>query len=662
MKRILLVVLTWMLLVSTPVAFGLNVYGGDKNVQGDLDVTGDVTSETVRDRANIIPNSLFMDNGFDLISLRPHPKVVNPVLDKDDVTDETAVFTADPSLFYEDGTWYMFFEVNTAVRTKIAYATSPDALTWTYQQVVLDDVDLNFSYPHVFKYDGEYYLIPSSNNYVRIYKATTFPTVWTLQETLSVTYYNDPTLFQYKGTWWLFAFDTAVTGDAYAYYCTAESPIGCTWSEWNGGAEIVNNRLAAARMAGRPIVKDDYVIFFFQDGVENYGDMIRAYKVTDLTTTTYSDVELTTSPILEESALETWRTDGIHTVDIWPSENGSGCLAVVDGHILSGSNIWSIGMFECGTSGFSDDIAETFGYDNDVRNYFNSAGNRFEMDLRTSGVNAGLRIKTDGDTNTFYVDGTNGYVGIGEGTPASKLDIESTDVVGLNVQTNSTLTVPSSNSYGMKNTLTINSAVNDTYNYISQKNTIDIDEADSIIGDVTNVEGLIKFNALSGPTTYSNVYGFKEFLSRIGINGTQTLTNYYGFYSKSSASGSGAFDGTNWYHFYAQDFAAYGGTVTNTAGLWLEKQTYGANNYGIVLNGDGAGADLVLGSAQDIQIYGTSADNSLTTTAEIFRLAPIATAPATCSIGDFYVDTSGAACACTAADTWSNMTATGTCS
>ncbi len=38
-----------------------------------------------------------------------------------------------------------------------------------------------------------------------------------------------------------------------------------------------------------------------------------------------------------------------------------------------------------------------------------------------------------------------------------------------------------------------------------------------------------------------------------------------------------------------------------------------------------------------------------------------AAAPGTCSIGDFYVDTSGAFCACTAANTWSNMTATGAC-
>ncbi len=46
---------------------------------------------------------------------------------------------------------------------------------------------------------------------------------------------------------------------------------------------------------------------------------------------------------------------------------------------------------------------------------------------------------------------------------------------------------------------------------------------------------------------------------------------------------------------------------------------------------------------------------------DILTITPKASAPATCSIGDFYVDTSGAACACTATNTFSNMTGTGTC-
>lgn len=49
------------------------------------------------------------------------------------------------------------------------------------------------------------------------------------------------------------------------------------------------------------------------------------------------------------------------------------------------------------------------------------------------------------------------------------------------------------------------------------------------------------------------------------------------------------------------------------------------------------------------------------TVQDILKITPKATAPATCAIGDFYVDTSGAACACSATNTWSNMHATGSC-
>lgn len=46
---------------------------------------------------------------------------------------------------------------------------------------------------------------------------------------------------------------------------------------------------------------------------------------------------------------------------------------------------------------------------------------------------------------------------------------------------------------------------------------------------------------------------------------------------------------------------------------------------------------------------------------DILTIAAKASAPGTCVIGDFYVDSSGAACACSATNTWSNMHATGSC-
>ncbi len=46
---------------------------------------------------------------------------------------------------------------------------------------------------------------------------------------------------------------------------------------------------------------------------------------------------------------------------------------------------------------------------------------------------------------------------------------------------------------------------------------------------------------------------------------------------------------------------------------------------------------------------------------DILHIVPLATAPANCVIGNFYVDTSGAYCGCSVVDTWENMLATGTC-
>lgn len=46
---------------------------------------------------------------------------------------------------------------------------------------------------------------------------------------------------------------------------------------------------------------------------------------------------------------------------------------------------------------------------------------------------------------------------------------------------------------------------------------------------------------------------------------------------------------------------------------------------------------------------------------DVLTLTPKATAPATCSIGDIYVDTSGAYCGCSATNTWEIFNATGSC-
>jgi len=69
---------------------------------------------------------------FDLV-----PGAINPVLTASDVTDREATFVADPFLFHEGSTWYMFFEVLSNLGEQIGLASSSDGLHWTYQQIVL---------------------------------------------------------------------------------------------------------------------------------------------------------------------------------------------------------------------------------------------------------------------------------------------------------------------------------------------------------------------------------------------------------------------------------------------------------------------------------------------------------------------------------------------
>jgi hypothetical protein len=110
--------------------------------------------------------------------------------------------------------------------------------------------------------------------------------------------------------------------------------------------------------------------------------------------------------------------------------------------------------------------------------------------------------------------------------------------------------------------------------------------------------------------TVNNLWGNLVQLSAAGpFSGTHTVTNYVGYYSYGAVI-SQTLNGTDWRHAHFVDFPDYGGTVANVAGLWIDKQTYGTNNYGIVLNGYGTtgdfGSAIVFGdpaTSQSVRLY-----------------------------------------------------------
>ncbi|RJO61047.1 hypothetical protein C4544_03865 [candidate division WS5 bacterium] len=128
-----------------------------------------------------------------------------------------------------------------------------------------------------------------------------------------------------------------------------------------------------------------------------------------------------------------------------------------------------------------------------------------------------------------------------------------------------------------------------------------------VMGEVIGLTNYLILGTNAGSYNVNKITGNRVDLSLGAANNqNHTISSYYGFHSKGTITGSGNLSGTNWYHAYFEDFPAFSGTRTTVAGLWINKQTRGTNNYGIVLNGDGAGSDIVFGTTQLGRIYSAS--------------------------------------------------------
>ena len=253
----------------------------------------------------------------------------NPVIAAHDVTDVPARFVADPFMLQVDGRWNMFFEVlnNQNNLGEIGLATSRDGLAWQYRQIVLRE-PFHLSYPYVFQWQNDYYMIPETlgANAVRLYRATSFPTAWTLVQDLIPGAQADPSIFRWNEKWWLFTCPKPYQHDTLALYSADE--LTSAWTEHPRSPLISGNR-SIARPGGRVLQHEGRLVRFAQDCVPIYGKQVRAFAITELTATAYAEYEIEQSPVLVPEG-DGWNATGMHHVDAHRLEDGT-FLACVDG-------------------------------------------------------------------------------------------------------------------------------------------------------------------------------------------------------------------------------------------------------------------------------------------------------------------------------------------
>jgi hypothetical protein len=275
--------------------------------------------------------SIGIYTGQSPFNLSAPQRASNPALTRDHVTDVPASFVADPFMVKTNDGWYMFFEVMNwrSGKGEIGLAKSQDGFVWTYQQIVLSE-SFHLSYPCVFEWMGEHYMIPESfqAGAVRLYKARNFPTQWSfVGSLLKGPYLVDPSIFRYDDKWWLYVeTNPEVKHDCLRLYFADD--LAGPWVE-HPGSPIVPHDPRIARPGGRVLVIGTEIFRFAQDCSMAYGSAVRAFKVTQLDTRHYAEEQVDVTPVLTASGSD-WNADGMHHVDAHRMLDGS-WIASVDG-------------------------------------------------------------------------------------------------------------------------------------------------------------------------------------------------------------------------------------------------------------------------------------------------------------------------------------------
>ncbi|NLE02846.1 MAG: arabinan endo-1,5-alpha-L-arabinosidase, partial [Fibrobacter sp.] len=252
--------------------------------------------------------------GSSPLQIHPVDSIVCPVIKASDVTDVKASFVADPFLIKKDSVWYMFFEVfNTETgQGDIGCASSYDGKNWNYLKIVIDE-KYHISYPFVFEYNKQIYLIPESaeGRKLCLYRAVEFPFKWENCSTLLHGRFGDHALIRYNDIWWLFAGSEPKKHNSLKLFYSDD-----LFGEWKEHpmSPVVKNDARKARPGGRFLFVDGKLIRFTQNCSPTYGRELLAYQITRLTESDYSEQKLTNNPVLKNSGTG-WNRHGMHHMD-----------------------------------------------------------------------------------------------------------------------------------------------------------------------------------------------------------------------------------------------------------------------------------------------------------------------------------------------------------
>jgi hypothetical protein len=231
-------------------------------------------------------------------------------------------YWADPFPVQVGNDYYIFHE-------ELLYSTGKGSIVLTVvddkggiaQPIPILERDYHLSYPFVFQWDGDWFMIPetASHHQVELYHCVNFPSQWRLERVLlSGLNAFDPTLAFLSGRWWLFAnipaYGAGIHDELHVFY--AGSPVG-PWTPHRNNP--IKSDVRSARPAGRIFEKDGQFYRPAQDCSERYGSAVSINRILQVDPDVYEEVEV-------DRIIPDWSPSvvGMHTL------NRAGDMTVID--------------------------------------------------------------------------------------------------------------------------------------------------------------------------------------------------------------------------------------------------------------------------------------------------------------------------------------------
>lgn len=234
-------------------------------------------------------------------------------------------FWADPFPLKVDGKFFIFFEefiVGTEKAHICVVEVNEHGIVGGPFRAL--ERDYHLSYPFVFEWNGDYYMIPESgaNGTVELYRCSEFPLVWEFERVLI--HANNPldaTLVEIDGTWWMFV-NIEVAGvsvnwdELHLFY--SDNPLG-PWKPHRKNP--VKSDIRSSRPAGKPFYWNDQLLRPAQDCSKRYGYATSINRVVHISPCDYVEEEV--SKILPD-----WKKNikGTHTLNILDDITVVDCL------------------------------------------------------------------------------------------------------------------------------------------------------------------------------------------------------------------------------------------------------------------------------------------------------------------------------------------------